>query len=294
MNSLIVIGVNEAKNLKRCFDSIHKFAQFNEIEYEIIFVDSSSIDNSIEIANQCNLNRILILEKEKRNAAKGRNLGAKHANGDIFCFLDGDMELIPEFGKQILNEKKELIYPFITGVYINYYHDTDGTYTGENNYNQLINSLDNSKYLMDKIGGNFFLDRSLWDNLKGMNEKYVVNEDIELCYRSYLNYKIKPLLIYSHLSNHYTINYLNNKRRVNTALSNGLYSKGMLIRNYLFTGYGKSIVRANIQLITLAISILMIPFFIYSFMLYFFITLIFGCKKKVRNNNDINIVRGAK
>ena len=43
--TLLIIGRNEASNLTRCFNSIDK-TKFSEV----IFVDSSSIDNSIQIA----------------------------------------------------------------------------------------------------------------------------------------------------------------------------------------------------------------------------------------------------
>ena len=44
MISLIIIGRNEAQNLIRCFNSIDK-EQFKEV----IYVDSSSIDDSLKI-----------------------------------------------------------------------------------------------------------------------------------------------------------------------------------------------------------------------------------------------------
>ena len=40
----------------------------------------------------------------KFNAAIARNIGAKEAKGDVF-FIDGDMEILPDFLPLVYNEK---------------------------------------------------------------------------------------------------------------------------------------------------------------------------------------------
>jgi len=49
--SFIIIGKNEGWKLSLCFDSVNRCIENNSIlNYEIIYVDSQSADNSIEIA----------------------------------------------------------------------------------------------------------------------------------------------------------------------------------------------------------------------------------------------------
>lgn len=89
MISLVIIGRNEAKNLNRTFNSI-KQNQFSEI----IFVDSSSNDNSIEIAKKSKLKlKIISLKSNFYSASLARFVGLKYVKSPFVQFLDGDMTL---------------------------------------------------------------------------------------------------------------------------------------------------------------------------------------------------------
>lgn len=97
MISFIVIGKNEAKTLNQCFKSIFKTVEYNNLnEYEINYVGSDSTDTSIEIAMQFKGIRIFKITGVC-NAAIGRNIGAKESKGDVLYFIDGDMEIMPNF-----------------------------------------------------------------------------------------------------------------------------------------------------------------------------------------------------
>jgi len=112
--SFIIIGRNEGWKLTHCLESIFKSAISNLLSYyEVIYVDSQSTDDSIVRANKFANIRIFLITG-KYNAAIGRNIGAKEAKGDFLFFLDGDMELHPEFIKEALRlHKKDL--RFISG-----------------------------------------------------------------------------------------------------------------------------------------------------------------------------------
>ena len=72
--------------LNRCFESIFSTIDFNSInKYEIIYVDSKSHDNSIDIARKFKKIKIFSITGIC-NAAIARNIGAKEANGDCFIF----------------------------------------------------------------------------------------------------------------------------------------------------------------------------------------------------------------
>ena len=59
MISFIIIGKNEGAKLKKCFTSIVKTINENNIDaYEVIYVDSNSTDNSIDIAKKYNIIKI--------------------------------------------------------------------------------------------------------------------------------------------------------------------------------------------------------------------------------------------
>jgi len=53
MIGFIIIGKNEGPKLVKCINSIKRTIDHNGIgEYEIIYVDSNSTDNSIELVNE--------------------------------------------------------------------------------------------------------------------------------------------------------------------------------------------------------------------------------------------------
>ena len=83
MISFIIIGKNEGWRLQKCLQSISYVVEQDAIaNYEIIYVDSQSTDNSIELAKQYGAKAFLITGE--CNAAIARNIGAKEAIGDIF------------------------------------------------------------------------------------------------------------------------------------------------------------------------------------------------------------------
>lgn len=93
--SVCVIGRNEGQHLPACITSLRQLAAL-EIDYETIFVDSASTDNSPIIA-QSGFDQVLCLAQSPfLNAGAARNVGTQHAKGDWVLYLDGDMELAPE------------------------------------------------------------------------------------------------------------------------------------------------------------------------------------------------------
>jgi len=93
--SVVVIGRNEGERLRRCLESI---AQMNHptFNFEILYVDSGSTDNSIALAKELSAT-VIALHPERPSAALGRNAGWRAALGETILFLDGDTILNPDF-----------------------------------------------------------------------------------------------------------------------------------------------------------------------------------------------------
>ncbi|HHU17892.1 MAG TPA: glycosyltransferase [Clostridiales bacterium] len=201
MVSFIVIGKNEGWRLEKCLSSIKYFVnQENISNYEVVYVDSKSTDNSIDIARKYDVNTILLVTGEC-NAAIGRNIGARNAKGNILFFIDGDMELLPGFWSSIVNDDKQLIYPFISGIERDIRHNNSWEY---------IDTKIRRKHTKDKdsfemaVGGLFAIQKKLWEAVGEMDNRLKVNEDIDLGIRlSKLGYRLcrKPQI----WVNHYTV-----------------------------------------------------------------------------------------
>jgi acetyltransferase-like isoleucine patch superfamily enzyme/glycosyltransferase involved in cell wall biosynthesis len=93
--SVIVIGRNEGERLRRCLASV-RGADWGHLAHDIIYVDSGSTDDSLATARQAGA-ACLSLNDGSPCAAKARNLGWRHAQGEFILFLDGDTRLAPGF-----------------------------------------------------------------------------------------------------------------------------------------------------------------------------------------------------
>lgn len=181
MISYIVIGRNEGFKLEKCFKSIEKSIKENAyLESEVIYVDSKSDDNSLAIAQKFSFVKVYKLNADY-NAPIARNLGATKANGDIFFFIDGDMEIESSFLKNIINQNSELSYGFVGGYYINKYYDKDWSYLSSSQYPPKRKLK--FDYLEASTGGLFVISRKYWEMAGGMKNYLYGGADPDLAYR---------------------------------------------------------------------------------------------------------------
>jgi len=83
--SVIIPTLNEENYIKSCLQSLRR-QKFKD--FEVILVDSGSEDGTTRIAKSFGAK---VISMEKKGPGAARNLGAKHANGDILIFLDADV-----------------------------------------------------------------------------------------------------------------------------------------------------------------------------------------------------------
>lgn len=92
MFSIIIPTYNASKHLPSLLESL----QSQTIkDYELIIIDSSSTDNTIEIADSCNA-QVIKIEKENFDHGGTRTIAAKKAKGEIIIFLSQDSLLFDE------------------------------------------------------------------------------------------------------------------------------------------------------------------------------------------------------
>ena len=88
--SIIVPTFNSEKYLKNCIESILSQSYKN---FEVIFVDNSSKDKTVQIVKDYikqNKNFVLKIVNNEFNIANSRNIGIQNAKGDLIAFLDSD------------------------------------------------------------------------------------------------------------------------------------------------------------------------------------------------------------
>jgi hypothetical protein len=88
--SFIIVNWNGKKFLKECIESILNQTYKN---FEIIFVDNGSEDNSVKFVEE-NYDLDYIVElNENQGFAKANNVGYKYANGDYIALINNDVVL---------------------------------------------------------------------------------------------------------------------------------------------------------------------------------------------------------
>ena len=96
--SLIIPVYNTEKYLRQCIRSI----DINNKNWQIIFVNDGSTDNSLEILNEYKeYENIIILNQKNKGLSEARNRGIISAEGKYICFLDSDDMLGQDFQNKI-------------------------------------------------------------------------------------------------------------------------------------------------------------------------------------------------
>lgn len=93
--SIIIPTLNEEKLLPNLLNQLNNPALKEKYSYEIIISDGGSKDKTLEIALLNSDTLKVHSEKSPQNIAKGRNVGAKYAEGDNLIFFNGDI-LLPD------------------------------------------------------------------------------------------------------------------------------------------------------------------------------------------------------
>ncbi|MBI2574193.1 MAG: glycosyltransferase [Candidatus Wildermuthbacteria bacterium] len=99
MLSIIIPALNEEEYLPKLLDSLKCQKGIEHLRYEIIVADAGSSDRTREIAS-----RYGCVVVKGGIPAKGRNEGARIARGELYLFLDADVELPDNFLKNALDE----------------------------------------------------------------------------------------------------------------------------------------------------------------------------------------------
>lgn len=278
MISFIVIGKNEGWRLKLCFASISKVIEMDRInDYEIIYVDSNSSDDSINIASRYPSIQCYIIDGYC-NAAIARNIGSKEAKGEILFFVDGDMEIQPGFIPLILNGQK-LIYPFISGVWLNRYYNFKWEYLSSGSSHHI-----NKDTYEDSTGGLFVIDRAFWRQLHGMDVRLDRQEDLDFGYRmKRIGY---PLLRKtSLLAIHHTIDYT-----VRSGSKQYYLSTGVLLRKHFLSSlFFRLLFNLYYTIIILFISIILSCFLSPFFLMLYFVSVLYKSLRMKSRVNSLDI-----
>src|SRR3989344_3066228 len=195
--SLIVVNHNGKKFLDRMLKTAF---QQKLKPYEVILVDTGSIDNSVEFVKK-NFSKTKIFITENRGYGNAVNFAASKARGDYIAMFNEDMYLPKDFLSTLVNYRNSLskIENKIGAIgcrIIPFGSDPDETplnYGGTIDYFGFpTNPLSNKKNPFMINGSPFFIDKKLFLKVRGFNPSiFLYGEDEDLCWRlQLLGYKI--------------------------------------------------------------------------------------------------------
>jgi len=105
--SIIAPMYNEEENVERTFSEIEKeMKKFPQLDYEVLFVDDGSTDNSFNIARDiAGKNKRLKVIGYGKNLGRGYAIrtGFRYARGDIFITIDFDLSYSADHIGKMLN-----------------------------------------------------------------------------------------------------------------------------------------------------------------------------------------------
>jgi L-ascorbate metabolism protein UlaG (beta-lactamase superfamily)/glycosyltransferase involved in cell wall biosynthesis len=178
--SIIIRTLNEDKYLESLLNSIENQKIELSATYEVIIVDSGSIDKTLEIAHRRNC-RIIKISRDDFSFGRSLNLGCSVAAGDIFVIISGhcvpyDNSWLQNLCNPIINKKTKITYGRqIAGksshfsesqIFLKYYPE-------KNKFSEISFFCNNA---------NAAIDRNTWQNLR-YDEEITGLEDMELAKR---------------------------------------------------------------------------------------------------------------
>ena len=110
--TIIVPALNEEAYLASTLNSIHAAAGYlrersaadSDVDIEVIVVDNDSQDGTAAVARQ---HGVTVVHEPVRNIARARNVGARHATGELLVFIDADVSVPPALLQEIAETMRD-------------------------------------------------------------------------------------------------------------------------------------------------------------------------------------------
>lgn len=172
--SIVVIGRNEGKNLTKTFEAIQKI-DYPKDKIELIYVDSSSTDNSIEIARNYTKN-IYPLKSKWPTSGLARNYGLSVAKNEIIHFIDGDIAITSDYLKMAVTKIMKNEAEAVTGYFVEQYPDKFFNFIMSIRRDDIVHR---ERYTDATNGGGTYL-RSKLIEINGYDERILKGQETEL------------------------------------------------------------------------------------------------------------------
>lgn len=177
--SIVIPTHNEEKDIPLCLKSL---GQQSLKDFEIIIVDDGSKDNTIKIVQE--FSKVKLIKGQHKGPGFSRNLGARHARGNVLVFVDADMT----FDKDYL---KNLISPILkNSKTIGTTHELEIVNNISNIWSRCWGKIRVSKEEAKDVKVFRAIRKDIFLKLGGFDPKYGYADDQSL----WFNHKIRPIV----------------------------------------------------------------------------------------------------
>ncbi|MBN1929746.1 MAG: glycosyltransferase [Chlorobiaceae bacterium] len=173
----VLIGVNSAKTLGRCIESI-RASNYPPERLHICYVDGGSTDNSLAVAESYPGVKVIALTPEHPSPGLGRNAGWRSGSAPLVQFLDSDTMVDPEwFGKAVETIGTDSRLGAVIGMRRELHPERSiYNWIGDVEWNGPVGAS-------DCFGGDVLMRREALEATGGYDEELVGGEDPELSRR---------------------------------------------------------------------------------------------------------------
>ncbi len=178
--SVIVPVFNAQKTIKDTIDSV---LRQTVTDFELIVINASSTDTTLEVISQIIDSRIKVFSYPQANVAVNRNRGFKHAIGDFISFLDADdlwtrNKLEAQY-KALVKTDAAVAYSWTNCI------DESGKFLRKCSYVNWTGDV-YAKFLLDDFigsGSNVMIRRQAFTEVNGFDETLTNAQDTDLWLR---------------------------------------------------------------------------------------------------------------
>ena len=218
--SIIIPSKDNYDIIYKCINSIKSITKYQN--YEIIVVDNgSNNENKLRYQSLCKEKSCLYYyERMKFNFSRMCNIGAKLSHGEIYLFLNDDIEVINDIWLERLVGQASLPHVGAVGAKLLYPNSTRIQHIGIININagpvhNFAGYDDNNCYyfLRNKIDYNYvavtgaclMIEKNKFKRVNGFDERFpVAYNDVELCFKlikkGYYNIVRNDVILFHHES----------------------------------------------------------------------------------------------
>ena len=118
MISVIVCTYNRASSLGKTLESLRQMTVPPDLKWELILVDNNSTDSTREVVGEFARTsefRVRYVFEPRQVLCHARNTGVANANGEIIAFTDDDVQVAPEWLRELGSAFKEFDFIGVGG-----------------------------------------------------------------------------------------------------------------------------------------------------------------------------------